>query len=120
MTNIQYDFSPFGKILLVADELGLSGLWFDGAKYCAAQLPAQHSERETPVLSEAMRWLDVYFSGKIRISRRRCTSPARPFRRPFGTFFCAFRMGKRPHMAQSRGSLRRKIMQRGWRRGWTQ
>lgn len=36
MTNIQYDFSPFGKILLAADELGLSGLWFDGVKYCAA------------------------------------------------------------------------------------
>ena len=64
MTNIQYDFSPFGKILLAADELGLSGLWFGGAKCCAAQLPAQHSEREMPVLSEAMRWLDVYFSGK--------------------------------------------------------
>ena len=32
--------SPLGGILLAADELGLTGLWFTGAKYFGAVLPA--------------------------------------------------------------------------------
>ena len=58
-----YD-SPLGGILLAADEIGLTGLWFDGEKYFADNLPAEHAERETPILVEAKRWLDVYFTGK--------------------------------------------------------
>ena len=57
--------SPLGEILLAADEVGLTGLWFDRAKYYAAGLAPQSTERETPPLTEAKRWLDVYFSGKI-------------------------------------------------------
>lgn len=56
--------SPLGGILLAADEIGLTGLWFDGEKYFADNLPAEHSERETPTLAEAVRWLDIYFSGR--------------------------------------------------------
>ncbi len=56
--------SPLGGILLAADEVGLTGLWFDGAKYFADSLPAEHTEGETPILAEAVRWLDIYFSGK--------------------------------------------------------
>ena len=57
--------SPLGEILLAADEVGLTGLWFDRAKYYAAGLAPQSMERETPPLTEAKRWLDVYFSGKM-------------------------------------------------------
>ena len=57
--------SPLGEILLAADEVGLTGLWFDRAKYYAAGLAPQSTERETPPLTEAKRWLDVYFSGKM-------------------------------------------------------
>ena len=81
MTYIQHYDAPLGRILLAADEVGLTGLWFDGAKYFAAVsplravflcvinrrsdgLPAEHTERETPVLSEARRWLDLYFAGR--------------------------------------------------------
>ena len=64
MTYIQHYDAPLGRILLAADEVGLTGLWFDGAKYFADGLPTEHTERETPVLSEARRWLDVYFSGR--------------------------------------------------------
>ena len=56
--------SPLGEILLAADEVGLTGLWFDRAKYYAAGLAPQSTERETPPLTEAKRWLDVYFSGQ--------------------------------------------------------
>ena len=57
-----YD-SPLGGILLAADEIGLTGLWFDGEKYFAGNLPTEHAERETPVLAGARRWLDIYFTG---------------------------------------------------------
>ena len=30
--------SPLGEILLAADEIGLTGLWFDGEKYYAGDL----------------------------------------------------------------------------------
>lgn len=56
--------SPLGGILLAADEIGMRGLWFDGQKYFARDLPAERIEQNTPVLAEAERWLDMYFSGK--------------------------------------------------------
>ena len=59
----RYD-SPLGGILLAADEIGLTGLWFDGQKYYADRLPAARTEQETPVLAETKRWLDRYFSGR--------------------------------------------------------
>ena len=63
MRNPKYT-SPLGGILLAADEVGLRGLWFDGQKYFARDLPDERTERETPVLSEAKRWLDLYFGGQ--------------------------------------------------------
>lgn len=56
--------SPLGGILLAADETGMRGLWFDGQKYFARDLPGERAELETPILSEAKRWLDIYFAGK--------------------------------------------------------
>ena len=53
MTYTQHYDSPRGGILLAADEEGLTGLW-----------PKEYAESETPVLCEAKRWLDIYFSGR--------------------------------------------------------
>ncbi len=64
MTYIQHYNSPLGDLLLAADEGGLTGLWFVGGRYFADRLPAEHTEKEVPILSEAVRWLDVYFGGK--------------------------------------------------------
>ena len=64
MTFLQHYNSPLDGILLAADEIGLTGLWFDGQKYFARDLPAEHVEQNTPVLSEAKRWLDIYFTGR--------------------------------------------------------
>ena len=64
MTFTQHYDSPLGGILLATDEVGLTGLWFDGQKYFARDLPMERVEQDTPVLSEAMRWLDIYFSGR--------------------------------------------------------
>lgn len=63
MTYIQHYASPLGGIMLAANDIGLTGLWFDGQKYYADNLPAEHIERETPILTDAKRWLDVYFTG---------------------------------------------------------
>ena len=64
MIFTQHYESPLGGILLAADDIGLTGLWFEGQKYFARTLDAVHQEQETAVLSEASRWLDVYFGGQ--------------------------------------------------------
>ena len=64
MTYIQHYDSPLGGILLAADEIGLTGLWLDGEKYFADNLPKEHTEADTPILAEVKRWLDIYFTGK--------------------------------------------------------
>lgn len=64
MQLIKHYESPLGRILLAADEIGLTGLWFEGQKYYASTLEEEHEERECPVLRETGRWLDIYFSGR--------------------------------------------------------
>ena len=56
--------SLIGDILLAADEIGLTGLWFEGQKYFANTLPEDYVPQETKILTEAKKWLDVYFSGE--------------------------------------------------------
>ena len=65
--NMQYTShfcSPLGRILLAADDAGLTGLWFEGQKYFARHLDAAHVDKELPVFEAAKRWLSVYFSGR--------------------------------------------------------
>ena len=38
MTYTKHYTSPLGMILLAADDAGLTGLWFEGSKYFAAEL----------------------------------------------------------------------------------
>ena len=56
--------SPIGNMLIAADEIGLTGLWFEGQKYFANTLPDEHISQETGILAETKKWLDVYFSGE--------------------------------------------------------
>ena len=78
MYTLHYD-SPLGDILLAADEVGLTGLWFDGEKYFADTLDPEHKAQETPILREAKRWLDVYFRGQ----KPDFTPPLHPIGSPF-------------------------------------
>ncbi len=64
MTYTHHYDSPLGGILLAADDVGLTGLWFDGQKYFARGLSNERIAQETPILTEAKRWLDIYFTGK--------------------------------------------------------
>ena len=79
MIFIQHYDSPPGGILLAADEVGLTGLWFDGQKYFARGLSAERIETDTPILSETKRWLDDYFEGKVPT----CLPPLHPIGSPF-------------------------------------
>jgi len=56
--------SPLGAMLLAADDLGLTGLWFEEQKYFANHLAADAVEQDLPVFRKAAEWLDIYFSGK--------------------------------------------------------
>lgn len=78
MYTLHYD-SPLGGILLAADEVGLTGLWFDGEKYFADTLDPEHKAQETPILRESKRWLDVYFCGQ----EPDFTPPLHPIGSPF-------------------------------------
>ncbi|WP_297022009.1 hypothetical protein [uncultured Dialister sp.] len=56
--------SPLGRITIAASEDAITGLWFIGQKYYGQGLPKKRIEKTTPLLEEARRWLDLYFSGK--------------------------------------------------------
>ena len=80
MTFIQHYDSPLGTILLAADNVGLTGLWFEGQKYFAATLPAEVQTKETPALKEGRRWLDLYFAGKEPVTTPPLHLIGTPFR----------------------------------------
>ena len=64
MTYTQHYDSPLGGILLAADDVGLTGLWFDGQKYFEANLFEEHEEKRLEIFDITDKWLDIYFSGK--------------------------------------------------------
>ncbi len=63
MQYISFYPSPLGEITLAADDIGLTGLWFQGQKFDRYNLEAAAKEQELPVFAQAKQWLDVYFSG---------------------------------------------------------
>lgn len=71
MQNIVFYRSPLGMMLRAADEVGLTGAWFEGQKYFAGTLTEGAREERSPVTDEAVRWLDLYFSGRFPIFCRR-------------------------------------------------
>ena len=54
--------SPLGGITLASDGEALTGLWFDGQKHFPAA--SGREQKSLPVFEEAVKWLDLYFSGK--------------------------------------------------------
>lgn len=64
MQYIGHYASPLGNLLLAADDMGLTGLWFEGQKYFALGLDKEQKETEIPFFENIRQWLDLYFSGK--------------------------------------------------------
>lgn len=56
--------SPLGGITLASNGVELTGLWFDGQKYFADNLPEEHEEKDLPVFAQTRQWLTIYFSGQ--------------------------------------------------------
>ncbi len=56
--------SPLGGITLACDEDAIIGLWFCNQKYFGSVLPENAEAKNHPLLKEALRWLDIYFSGR--------------------------------------------------------
>ena len=56
--------SPLGSIALACDDNAIIGLWFSGQKYFGSTLPMHTEAKAHPLLQDARRWLDIYFSGK--------------------------------------------------------
>ena len=94
MVSICHYESPLGGVLLAADEIGLTGLWFDGQKYFARGLPADRVERETPALLEAKRWLDIYFRGQAPDFTPPLYMQTTPFRKAVWEIMLAIPFGK--------------------------
>jgi len=71
-----YDFyaSPQGRILLVADDAGLCGVYFDGQKHFPERKKDWRHDPRHAVLAQAQRELAEYFAGK----RRRFDLPLSP------------------------------------------
>ncbi len=59
----RYD-SYLGEITLASNGKELTGLWFDGQKRFAGNLPEEYEEKELPIFVQTKKWLDIYFSGK--------------------------------------------------------
>ncbi len=59
---MKYYDSPIGRIILTADEEGLTGLWFEDQK---RPPKVSDSEENEKFISSVVKWLDEYFSGKI-------------------------------------------------------
>lgn len=55
--------SPLGSITLASNGEALTGLWFDGQKYFPHNLISESIESELPIFTQAIKWLDKYFSG---------------------------------------------------------
>lgn len=56
--------SPLGDMLIEADEIGLTGLWFEGQKYFPYNSDEKGEGQALPVFEQAKKWLDIYFSGQ--------------------------------------------------------
>ena len=64
MKYTNYYSSPLGKLLMAADDIGLTGLWFENQLHYAYNLDPEHQEKELPVFNQTKQWLDLYFSGQ--------------------------------------------------------
>lgn len=67
MENVKYTAtfqSPIGRIILEADEMGLTGLWFDKRKLSEETESLEESGQRLSVFEPVRRWLTVYFTGK--------------------------------------------------------
>ncbi len=65
MQNISDYLSPLGKIILTADETGITGLYFDGQRNASLKKGVKYTDSPSASILLAKEWLSEYFSGSI-------------------------------------------------------
>lgn len=95
MIYTQHYASPLGTLLLAADDGGLTGLWFEGAKYFAAGLSPEHTEAETPFSAIRRAGSTSISAAERRISCRSCIPLAPDSASPSGASCAAFPTDRR-------------------------
>lgn len=86
--------SPIGGITMASSGEALTGLWFDGQKYFGDTLPKEYREKNLPIFSESIRWLDIYFSGKNPDFTPALSFNASPFREAVWNILLTIPYGK--------------------------
>ena len=78
-----YDFyeSPHGQMLLVANDDGISGIYFDGQKYLPRVESAWRCDAGHVLLRQAKRELAEYFGGERRYFETALAPDGTPFQR---------------------------------------
>ncbi|MBQ9010017.1 MAG: methylated-DNA--[Clostridia bacterium] len=71
--------SALGRIILASDGEALTGLWFEGQRYCPAGIVPQ-TEKTCPALAETEQWLAAYFAGQRPDFRPEIRFHSTPFR----------------------------------------
>lgn len=85
--------SPLGNILLAADEIGLTGLWFEKQKYFPVVLQKDYIEKELPIFKDTKYWLDIYFQGKEPDFRLPLHFVGTEFQKEIWNFLCEIPYG---------------------------
>lgn len=108
MQNVVFYRSPLGMMLLAADGVGLTGAWFEGQKYFGSTLTEGAREERSPVTDEAVRWLDLYFSGAVPDFLPPLHLTGSPFRREVWALLCAVPYGETVTYGELAARLRAK------------
>jgi methylated-DNA-[protein]-cysteine S-methyltransferase len=91
-----YDYyqSPRGRMLLIADEKALTGVYFIGQKYRPPIEPEWSRDETHPPLRQAKRELDEYFDGKRTRFTVKVAPSGTPFQRAVWKAIAGVRFGK--------------------------
>lgn len=82
--NVQYVTSytsPLGEMLLTANDLGLTGLYFKNQKHCDKSLHKYCQKDDLSIFNQTKKWLDIYFQGKEPNFMPRINQIGTPFRK---------------------------------------
>ena len=96
MVFISSAATPVGRILLAQEGEGLVGAWLEGQRYYMAGFdPNEAKSSETPLLTQAKRWLNDYFAGKRpNPSALPLTPCGTPFRQAVWQLLCQIPYGQ--------------------------
>ena len=87
--------SPLGWITLASDGTALVGLWFEEKqRFFAASVSQDREEKPLPVFDQAVRWLDLYFSGRDPGFTPPIMFRTTEFRREVGTIMLTIPYGR--------------------------